>query len=322
MAARDSQPLKVVLQYDCTPRLQAQLDTLRRDWLQVDWVAETDKTTFTRLMQDADVLWHVLEPVTAEVIRTAPRLRLIQKIGVGVNTIDRVAARAQRVTVANMPGTNSQAVAEHTLTLMLAVLRRAIPLDRLTRAGHGWSFDRQLLDQVGELHGRSVGFVGFGAVPQRLAPVCEALGCRVAYTATKPKAELRWPYLSLDDLLQCSDIVSLHAPLVPATTQLINREALRKMKPGAILINTARGGLVDESALLEALTTGRLAGAGLDVFSTEPVDSANGLLRLDNVVVAPHVAWMTPETLERSLGVAVENCRRLCTSEPLLHEVP
>jgi phosphoglycerate dehydrogenase-like enzyme len=125
----------------------------------------------------------------------------------------------------------------------------------------------------------------------------------------------------LDDLLARADILSLHVPLTEETRGLIGREALARMKPGAVLINTARGELVDQAALHEALACGRLRGAGLDVFHGEPVDPADPLLTLPNVVLAPHVAWLTPETLARSLAAAFENCRRLAAGEPLLNRV-
>jgi phosphoglycerate dehydrogenase-like enzyme len=125
----------------------------------------------------------------------------------------------------------------------------------------------------------------------------------------------------LAEVLARADIVSLHLPLVPETDRLIDRAALARMKPGAILVNTARGGLVDEAALVAALTGGPLRAAGLDVFAEEPVPSDNPLLRLDNVVLMPHVAWLTPETLDRSLDVAVENMRRLRDGRALLHRV-
>ena len=140
-------------------------------------------------------------------------------------------------------------------------------------------------------------------------------------TARKPKPEARGEYRVLADLLAESDIVSLHLPLIPETANIIDAKALKQMKPGAILVNTARGGLVDEGDLIEALIHGQIGAAGLDVFVREPVASDNALLTMENVVVAPHIAWLTPVTLERSLGVAVENCTRLVRGEPLLNRV-
>ena len=262
-------------------------------------------------------LLHVLTPVTADFIASAPKLKLIQKLGVGVNTIALDAAREHGTAVCNMPGTNSQAVAEMALSLMMAVLRRTCFFDARTRAGEGWSADPSELDNVGEVAGRTVGLVGIGNSAQRLAPVLAALGARVVYTARSPR-DLPYEYVPLDQLLAESDIVSLHIPLTEETRASIDPLA---MKPCAVLVNTARGELVDEARLAQALSSGHLRGAGLDVFAAEPVPSDNPLLALPSVVLAPHIAWLTPETLVRSLEVAHENCRRLSAGEPLLHQV-
>lgn len=262
-------------------------------------------------------LLHVLTPVTGDFITSAPKLKLIQKLGVGVNTIALDAAREHGVAVCNMPGTNSQAVAEMALSLMMAVLRRTCFFDARTRQGEGWTADPSELDSVGEVAGRTVGLVGFGNSAQRLAPVLEALGAKVVYTARSPR-DVAYEFLPLDRLLATSDIVSLHIPLTDETRGSIDPFA---MKRGAILVNTARGELVDEARLVEALTTGHLLGAGLDVFGEEPLPRGNALLGLQNAVFAPHIAWLTPETLVRSLTVAQENCRRLVAGESLLHQV-
>jgi phosphoglycerate dehydrogenase-like enzyme len=284
-------------------------------------VDETDEAGLVHEIADTDILLHVLKPVTAAMIAAAPRLKLIQKLGVGVNTIDVAAAKAAHVAVANMPGVNSQAVAEMTLALMLAVLRRLTYLDPLVRRGQGWAPDLDLIDSAGEIAGRTVGFVGYGASASRLGTVLEALGARVIYTARSAKPWLPGRFVSLDSLLAEADIVSLHLPLTPETKGLIGAAAFAAMRPGAILINTARGELVDEAALEAALASGRLRGAGLDVFAQEPVDLKNPLLALPNVVLAPHMAWLTPETLDRSLAVAIENCRRLAAGSPLLNRI-
>ncbi len=314
-------PMKVIFQYGAGPWLEQRLRDLSSEGLVVESCDEDDDRRFDALLATAEVIWHVLKPITAEIIGRAPRLRLIQKIGVGVNTIDLDAARARGIPVCNMPGTNSRAVAEMTLLLMLAALRRLSLLDRRTREGLGWVRDPRLTDVFGELDGVVVGLVGYGAVPQILAPCLAAPGATVLYTARAEKPDATASYRPLDRLLADSDIVSLHVPLTPETEGLLDRAALARMKPGAILVNTARGALVDEAALVEALRTGRIAAAGLDVFAEEPVRPDNPLLALDNVALAPHVAWLTRGTLERSLDMAVENCRRLTIGEPLLHRV-
>ena len=169
------------------------------------------------------------------------------------STIALDAARARGIAVCNMPGSNAQAVAEMTLLLMLACLRRLPMLDRAIRAGQGWKIDPAMQDNYGELKGRTVGLVGFGSIPQSLAPALRALGAEVIYTATGPKAGHESAYRSLPDLLRTADIVSLHIPLTPATTALLGAKEVAVMKPGAILVNTARCGLVDQKALYEAL---------------------------------------------------------------------
>ncbi|HIM15432.1 MAG TPA: hydroxyacid dehydrogenase [Acidobacteria bacterium] len=283
--------------------------------------AESDRERFKLLMADAEVLWHLLEPVTALVIASAPRLQLIQKIGVGVNTIDLEAAQRHDVAVCNMPGTNSQAVAEMTLLLMLTALRRVNHLDLATRTGKVQGLTIDLQDESGEISGRTVGLVGYGAVPRRLAPTLIAMGAKVVYTCPRIKKDVVGEYLSLHELLAVSDIVSLHVPLTTSTKGLINEVAIKRMKSGAIIINTSRGGVIDERALRQALADRCLAAAGLDVFASEPLLPDDPLLALDNVVVTPHVAYLTAETMVRSIRVAAENCRRLASQEKLLHRV-
>ena len=310
--------MRALFHYACSRGLRARLESLSPPWLEIRSCPESDDDRLMALLADTDVLLHVLKPVTAREIDGAPELRLIQKIGVGVNTIALDHARERGIAVCNMPGTNSRAVAEATLMLMLMTLRRAHRLHDATRAGEGWDLDPGVFDRIGELGGRTVGLVGYGAVPGILAPVLAALGARVLYTATEPKPNAAAEWRELPRLLEESDVVSLHVPLTDATAGMID---VARMKPGAVLINTARGGLVNETALVEALRSGRLMAAGLDVFDREPVPADSPLLGLDNVVVQPHVAWLTPETLGRSLAVALENCRRLRDGEELLHRV-
>jgi len=275
--------MKVVFHFDGSEELRAKIggDAIL--------CPESDAAGFERLLPEVEVLWHVLKPVTAEVIAKAPKLRLIQKIGSGVNTIDVEAAKRRGIAVCNLPGTNSRAVAEMTLFLMLGCLRR-LP---------------------GELGGRIVGLVGYGAVPRILQPMLEAMGATVLYwSRSRKNAEL-------DEVLS-SDVVSLHLPLTKETERLIDP---RRLKRGAILVNTARGALVQEEFLAECLRSGQLAAAGLDVLTVEPAAPDNPLLALPNVIYTPHIAWLTAETLERSLAVARENVRRLQAGEALLHRV-
>ncbi len=314
--------MKVLYHYEAGPWLRDRLARVASDEdLVIAVCGEQDHDGFLEAISDSTVLWHNLAPVTEDHMAVAPRLKLIQKIGVGVNTIDLEAARERGIAVCNMPGTNSQAVAEMTLMLMLACLRRLPVFDAAVRAGQGWAWPAEMQDTLGEIKGRTIGLVGYGAVPQLLTPVLKAMGARVLYTRQGEPDPAQPEWVDKPTLLAESDIVSLHIPLTEGTAQWLDREAIAHMKPGAVLVNTARGGLVDEDALASALASGRLMGAGLDVFVEEPAKASNPLFGLDNVVLAPHVAFFTLGTLERSLQVAVENVNRLRTGRDLLHRV-
>ena len=313
--------MKAVLHYRASPGFRRDIKAAETDELQIAIVEESDRDGFAREMLDAEVLLHVLEPMTAAMIAAAPRLRLIQKLGIGVDTIDLEAARSRGIAVCNMPGTNTRAVAELALLLMLATLRQLRTLDAETRAGRGWTLDFELLDNQSELGGRTVGLVGFGAVGKCLTPMLEGIGARVVYTDLVASPGTSATMVGFSELLATADVVSLHAPLTAQTTRMIDAAALSAMKPGAILINSARGGLVDYGALRAALVDRRLRGAGLDVLDVEPADASHPLFGLPNVTITPHLAWFTAETLRRSLCVFTENCRRLITGELLINRV-
>jgi phosphoglycerate dehydrogenase-like enzyme len=303
--------MKVLFRFDASDALKRRVNALSTSSIDITCCPESEDAEYQRLLPEAEVLWHVLKPVTAEQIAAAAKLKLIQKIGSGVNTIDVEAAKKRGVAVCNLPGTNSRAVAEMALLLMLACLRRLPDLHSSVKSAD-WNAAWRLQDRFGELGGRTVGLVGYGAVPRLLEPMLAAMGAKVLHwSRSKKNAEL-------PALIASSDIVSLHLPLTVETKGLVD---IRKMKPGAILVNTARGGLVDETQLLEALKSGRLAAAGLDVFAAEPVPPSHPLLALPNVVCAPHLAWLTAETLERSLSAALGNVRRLLAGEALENRV-
>lgn len=279
------------------------------DWLDVRYCAEDDEDTFYRELPDAEVIWHVLRPISGEDLARATRLRLVHKLGAGVNTIDVDAATARGIAVANMPGANAASVAEGTVMLALAALRRLPELDRATRAGAGWPSDPTLGETVRDIGGCTVGLVGYGNVAKQVERIVVAMGGDVVHTSTSDDGHPQWR--SLHDLLDISDVVSLHLPLTDHTAGLLDRDALRRMKPGAVLVNTSRGPIVDEVALVDALRSGQLGAAGLDVFAVEPIPTDNPLLVLDNVVLTPHVSWYTADTMRRYLELAVDNCMRL-----------
>ncbi|MCB0931704.1 MAG: 2-hydroxyacid dehydrogenase [Mycobacterium sp.] len=289
------------------------------DWLDIRWCHEDDVTTLHREMPAADVLWHMLRPLSGDDLRRGPRLRLVQKLGAGVNTIDVGTATELGIAVANTPGANAPSAAEGTVLLMLAAMRRLLELDRNTRAGRGWPTDTSLGETVRDIGSCTVGLVGYGNIAQRVETIVAAMGARVLHTSTTDDGSPAWR--TLPELLTTSDIVSLHLPLTPLTEGLLDRAALASMKSTAVLVNTSRGGVVDEAALVDALRAGQLAAAGLDVFAVEPVRPDNPLLRLDNVVVTPHVVWYTKDTMHRYLSMAVNNCRRLRDGRDLVNVV-
>jgi phosphoglycerate dehydrogenase-like enzyme len=279
------------------------------DWLDIRYCGEDDDETFYRELPDAEVIWHVLRPISGDDLGKAPALRLVHKLGAGVNTIDVDVATARGVAVANMPGANAASVAEGALLLMLAALRRLPELDRATRAGAGWPSDPTLGETVRDVGSCTIGLIGYGNIAKRVERIVKAMGGEVVHTSTGDDGHQGWR--SLRDLLTVSDIVSLHLPLTESTAGLVDRDALARMKPGAVLVNTSRGPILDEDALVDALRSGQLAAAGLDVFAVEPVPAGNPLLSLDNVVLTPHVTWYTADTMRRYLEFAVDNCERL-----------
>jgi phosphoglycerate dehydrogenase-like enzyme len=289
------------------------------DWLDIRWCHEDDDETLHRELAWADVVWHVLRPLSGADLRRGTRLRLVHKLGTGVNTIDVDAATASGIAVANMPGANAPSAAEGTVLLMLAAMRRLVELDSATRAGEGWPTDPTLGETVRDIGDCTVGLVGYGNIARRVERIVTAMGAEVLHTSTADDGTPSWRPLA--ELLAASDIVSLHLPLTSASEELIDRSALTLMKPGAVLVNTSRGGVVDETALVDALRSGRLAAAGLDVFAVEPVVATNPLLALDNVVVTPHVVWYTRDTMRRYLDHAVDNCRRLRDGRDLIDVV-
>ena len=279
------------------------------DWLDIRYCAEDDDDTFYRELPDAEVIWHVLRPLADSDLERASRCRLVHKLGAGVNTIDVEAASRLCIAVANMPGANAASVAEGTILLMLAALRRLPELDRATRAGAGWPSDPSLGETVRDIGGCTVGLIGYGNIAKRVETSVTAMGADVLHTSTGDDGSPGWR--TLPDLLAASDIVSLHLPLTPDTSKLLDAAALALMKPSAVIVNTSRGPIIDEDALVDALRGGRLAAAGLDVFAVEPIPADNPLLGLDNVVLTPHVTWYTVDTMRRYLAEAVDNCRRI-----------
>ncbi|MFL5382183.1 MAG: 2-hydroxyacid dehydrogenase [Longimicrobiaceae bacterium] len=277
-------------------------------------------------LADADALLCLLtDRVDAAVLERAPRLRIVANAVVGYEHVDVGACAARGIVVTNTPDVLTEATADLAWALILATVRRLPQAERSLRAGefHGWGFWDYL---GGDLAGATLGIYGMGRIGRAVARRAGGFGVRVAYhsrtrLSAEEEARLGAEPVSFDGLLARSDVLTLHAPLTPQTRHAIGREALGRMKPGAFLVNTARGALVDETALVEALRGGRLAGAGLDVYEREP-ELAPGLLELDNVVLLPHVGSATRDTRTRMAMVAARNVHAVLSGRPPLTPVP
>jgi glyoxylate reductase len=250
------------------------------------------------------------DTIDAEVLDVQPRLKVVSNYAVGFNNVDVAAATARGIPVTNTPGVLTETTADFAWTLLMATARRVVEADRFTREGRFTQWEPMLLLGT-DIHGKTLGLVGAGRIGLAMARRAGGFGMTVLYYDLQdPPAdlvqELGLHKVSLDELLQRADYVSIHAPYMPSTHHLIGAAELARMRPDAYLINTARGPLVDEAALVEALRRRRIAGAGLDVYEHEPA-LAPGLAELPNVVLAPHIASASLATRTRMGMVAVEN---------------
>src|SRR5689334_6729348 len=262
------------------------------------------------LVSGADAVLTLLhDRVDDELFEAAgPRLRCVANVAVGYDNVDLAAAGRRGVVVTNTPGVLDDATADLTLALILAATRRLAEGDRLVRSGEPWSWGMGFM-LGSSLQGKRLGIVGLGGIGTRVAERARAFGMEIAYHSRHPspaEAGLDAERLSLPDLLAASDVLSLHCPLTPETRHLIGAGELAAMKPGAVLVNAARGPIVDEAALAEALAEGRIAAAGLDVFEREPAVEPR-LLALDNVVLTPHLGSATVETRTAMAELAARN---------------
>jgi len=266
----------------------------------------------------------ITDAVDAELMDAAPRLRVVSNMAVGYNNIDVAAATQRGIVVTNTPGILTEATAELAFALVLAAARRVVDLDRRTRAGE-WTCWAPLLFLSREVSGKTLGVVGLGRIGRAVARRARAFGMRVLYHNRSrldeaEERDLGVEYAERDDLLRTSDFVSLHVPLSGETRHLIGPRELGLMKPTAYLVNTSRGAVVDEAALVEALREKRIEGAGLDVYENEPL-LAPGLTALENVVLMPHVGSATVETRARMARMAAENLLSALRGERPAHVV-
>jgi glycerate dehydrogenase len=258
-------------------------------------------------------------PVTGESISALPELKYIGVLATGYNIVDVAAARRRNIPACNVPAYGTKSVAQHTFALLLELTQHAGHHGGTVRDGR-WSkspdwcyWDYPLI----ELDGMTIGIVGYGRIGRAVGELALAFGMKVLATSASPKQAPRGvTFVDLETLFQQSDVVSLHCPLTPQTKNLVNASRLGLMKPAAFLINTSRGPLIDEPALAEALNTGRIAGAGLDVLSVEPPQADNPLLGAKNCLITPHLAWATRAARSRLMRAVVANVRAFLAGKP------
>jgi len=261
-----------------------------------------------------------IDRVDDALLAELPAVRHVASYGVGTNHLDLAALRRRGVLVTNTPGVLTDATADHTMALLLAAARRVAEGDRVVRRG-GWTAVDPAWMLGTEVTGKTLGIVGFGRIGQAVAKRARGFELEVRYASPRDMAFDGARRVPLDDLLEQSDFVSLNVPLVPETDGLLSRERIARLKPGAIVVNTARGPVVDDAALAEALAEGRVAAAGLDVFPDEP-RVPQVYLGLENVVLTPHLGSGTRETRAAMARLVVEEALRVARGEPPRYPVP
>ncbi len=269
-------------------------------------------------LQGADAVICNKTQITAQVMAACPTLKYVGLFATGYNNIDVAYAAAHGVTVCNVPGYSTEAVAQHTFSLLLAVTNRVHEYNQTTAQGD-WIRSRTFsyfpLPMM-ELAGKTIGIVGYGAIGHRVGDMARAFGMKVLVCGRRPIPDTDVQQVPFEELLSRSDVVSMHCPLNADSEGMMNRAAFARMKPGAIFINTSRGGLVEEQALREALDSGHLLGAGVDVLRVEPMTPDCPLYGAPNLLITPHIAWAGLETRTRLMGVVAENLRRFIAGDP------
>lgn len=271
---------------------------------------------------DADVVYTNKTPLSREVIEAAPNLRFIGVLATGYNVVDVVAAREKRIPVSNIPAYGTDAVAQFAIALLLEICHHVGHHSQAVKEGR-WSsnpdfcfWDYPLI----ELANKTMGIIGFGRIGQATARIAAALNMKVlAYDKFRdPNLETEHiRYAELEELYQHSDVISLHVPLFPETEGMINRKSIESMKDGVIIINNSRGQLIVEQDLADALNSGKVYAAGLDVVSSEPIALDNPLLRAKNCIITPHISWASKESRQRLMDLAVDNLAQFIKGTPI-----
>lgn len=280
-----------------------------------------DDTTNEELpgrIQGADIIVTKEMPVSAEMIQRFPEsVKLICEAGTGYNNIDLEAARKKGITVCNIPAYSTERVA-HTAIMMILNLSSTMQVQmKMLANGNHDNFTKNLRVPHVEVNGKTLGVIGAGHIGKKVIKIAQALDMNIlVYTRTPGEDEKGIRYVSLKELLEHSDYVSLHCPLTESTKHMINKETLKLMKPSAFIINTSRGALIDEAALIEALKNGKIAGAGLDVQETEPPKETSPLYTMENVLLTPHMGWKGLETRQRLVSILADNIKNFLAGNP------
>lgn len=285
-----------------------------------DRTSLTDEKEIIDRIGDAEIVLTNKTPITKSVMEACPSLKYIGVLATGYNVIDVKAAQEKKIVVTNVPNYSTQSVAQMTFALLLEICQQVGHHNQAVKDGKweehvDWTFfDYPLV----ELAGKTMGIIGFGSIGQATAKIAKAMGMDIlAYNRSQSEEGKKLAnYVPLDELLERSDVLSLHIPLVKGTEEMINHESISNMKEGVILLNTSRGGLIDEEAVAEALNSGKIRAAGVDVVSTESIESTNPLLKAKNIFITPHIAWATKESRARLIDIAVDNVKHFIDGKP------
>ena len=287
-------------------------------------VAVYDRTAPDEVVErcrGAEIVLSNKVPLDADTIASLTDCKYIGVLATGFNLIDLDAATRNGIVVCNIPSYSTDSVAQNTFALLLALTNHAEDYDRRIHTEDRWTKCKDFcyLDYpLVELAGKSIGIVGYGHIGRMVGSIARAFGMRVMVYLSRPQQELpEVVKVDMDTLFKESDVISLHCPLTAETTKMINAEKISLMKPTAVILNTARGGLIDEDALAEALNSGRIAGAGLDVLSTEPPLPSNPLLHAKNCIITPHISWAAYEARKRLIEIAVANIEAFVAGSPI-----
>ena len=281
---------------------------------------EDDEDKIIDRIGDADIAIINKVPITERIMDACPNLKAIAILATGYNVVDIDAAKKRGIPVCNVPAYGTDAVAEFAMSLLLELCHHvghhadAVKEGRWENCPDFCFWDYPLMD----LHGKTMGIIGFGRIGRTTGKLANAFGMKVLATGSRPtpEGEALADYVDLDTLLARSDVIALHCPLLPGTKDIICRENIEKMKDGVIIINNARGGCVVEQDLADALNSGKVAAAGLDVVSTEPISGDNPLLAAKNCIITPHISWASRECRQRILDTTVENVRSFLAGTP------